>query len=129
MEKTATIMLLNRGRVRLILTLMAIGLILTTSVTSFAQQIYARTDVVRAHSTNVYHWTFVGREWEVLAVSGDGDTDLDLYVYDENGNLIAKDDDYSDDCLVRFIPRWTGRFTIKVVNRGHYTNRYTIATN
>jgi hypothetical protein len=108
---------------------MAIGLILTTSVTSFAQQIYARSDVVRAGHTNVYQWTFVGGEWEVLVVSGNGYTDLDLYVYDENGNLIAKDDDNSDDCLVRFIPRWTGRFTIKVVNRGDYANRYTIATN
>jgi hypothetical protein len=122
-------MLLNRGRVRLTLTLMAIGLILTTSVTSIAQNFYTRTDIVRAKSSNVYHWTFVGHEWEVLAVSGDGDTDLDLYVYDDNGNLIAKDDDYSDDCLVRFMPRWTGHFTIKVVNRGKYANRYTIGTN
>ncbi len=128
MKKIATTML-NRGRLRLTLSLMVTVLILTTSVPSFAQQIYLRSDVVAPHSTNIYHWTFVGRELEVLFVSGDGDSDIDLYVYDENGNLVAKDDDYSDDCLVRFTPRWTGRFTIKVVNRGKYANRYTIGTN
>ena len=65
---------------------------------------------------------------EVL-VSGDGDTDLDLYVYDSNGNLIAKDIDYSDDCYVRWIPAWTGRFIIRIVNRGPVYNRFVILTN
>jgi hypothetical protein len=120
---------LNSRRVHLTLALMVTLLILTTSVPSFAQQIYMRTDVVAPHGTNVYHWTFVGRELEVLGLSGDGDTDLDLYVYDENGYLVAKDDDFSDDCLVRFTPRWTGSFTIRVVNRGPYANKYTIGTN
>jgi hypothetical protein len=119
----------NRSRVYLAAVLMVAGLIFAASVSTYAQQVYLRTDVVRAHSTNVYRMTFVGGEWEVLAVSGDGDTDLDLYVYDENGNLVAKDDDNSDDCMVRFIPRWTGPFTVKVVNRGHYANRYTLGTN
>lgn len=119
----------NRARVYLATLLMITGLILMTSVTSFAQNLHLHTDVVRGYSTDVYHMTFVGREWEVLAVSGDGSTDIDLYVYDENNNLVAKDDDNSDDCLVRFIPRWTGNFTIKVVNRGRYANRYTLASN
>jgi hypothetical protein len=69
-----------------------------------------------------------GREARV-AVSGDGDTDLDLYVYDVFGNLIVSDDDYSDDCVVSWTPRWTGRFTIKVVNRGNVYNDFAFATN
>jgi hypothetical protein len=109
--------------------LMIAGLIFAASVTTFAQNLHLHSDVVRAHSTDVYHMTFVGHEWEVLVVSGDGSTDLDLYVYDENGNLIAKDEDDTDDCVVRFIPRWTGDFTVKVMNRGGYSNRYTLGTN
>lgn len=65
---------------------------------------------------------------EVL-VSGDGDTDLDLYIYDSNGNLIAADTDYTDDCYVNWIPAWTGRYTIRVVNRGRVYNDYVILTN
>ena len=119
----------NRSRVYLAAVLMVAGLIFAASVSTYAQNLHLRTDVVRGHSTDVYHMTFVGGEWEVLFVSGDGSTDLDLYVYDENGNLVAKDDDNSDECRVRFIPRWTGPFTVKVVNRGHYANRYTLGSN
>lgn len=86
-------------------------------------------DVVYARSNDVFTVNFVGGRLAEVAVSGDGDTDLDLYVYDSNGNLIASDTDYSDDCYVKWYPKWTGRFTIKVVNNGGVANRYYIATN
>ncbi|GMO11583.1 MAG: hypothetical protein Ta2D_13740 [Rickettsiales bacterium] len=62
-------------------------------------------------------------------VSGDGDTDLDLYIYDANGNLIEYDENYSDDCYVSWVPKWTGSYTIRIVNRGRVYNRFIIATN
>ena len=86
-------------------------------------------DVVYGSSTDTYQINFVAGYLAEIAVSGDGDTDLDLYVYDSNGNLIAKDADYSDDCYVNWVPRWTGRFIIKVVNRGPLPNQYVIMTN
>jgi hypothetical protein len=63
-------------------------------------------------------------EVTIVKVRGDGDTDLDLYVYDQNDNLIAKDTDYTDQCVVRLTPKWTGGFTIKIVNRGRVYNKY-----
>lgn len=84
---------------------------------------------VYGHSYTYYDAKFWANEIAEVAVSGDGDTDLDLYVYDENGNLIASDTDYTDDCYVRFCPRWTGRFRIKIVNRGSVYNNYAIVTN
>lgn len=84
---------------------------------------------VSARSYTYYDQKFWANEIAEVAVSGDGDTDLDLYVYDENGNLIASDTDYTDDCYVRFCPRWTGLFRIKIVNRGGVYNNYAIATN
>lgn len=86
-------------------------------------------DVVRAGATDTYNIRFVGGRTAEVAVSGDGDTDLDLYVYDANGNLIGKDISYSDDCYVSWVPRWTGNFKIKVVNRGRIANRYVLLTN
>ena len=76
-----------------------------------------------------YTASFVANELAEVLVSGDGDTDLDLYVYVSNGNLIASDTDYSDDCYVRWIPAWTGRYTIRIVNRGPVYNRFVILTN
>ncbi|MDR3095147.1 MAG: hypothetical protein LBU62_10995 [Bacteroidales bacterium] len=64
-----------------------------------------------------------------ILVTGDGDTDLDLYVYDENDNLITRDEDYTDDCYVRWYPKWTGVYTLKIVNRGKVYNDYELFTN
>ena len=86
-------------------------------------------DTVLAHSTNVYKEKFWGGEVAEVLVFGDGDTDLDLYIYDENGNLITSDTDYTDICICRWNPIWTGDFIIKVVNRGSVYNDYVIATN
>lgn len=86
-------------------------------------------DSVNGGSTDSYNISFVANQLAEILVSGDGDTDLDLYVYDSNGNLIAKDTDYSDDCYVRWVPAWTGRYVVKIVNRGPVYNRYVILTN
>ena len=82
---------------------------------------------VEAHATDRFVVACYGREVTRVEVGGDGDTDLDLYVYDENGNLITSDTDLTDHCIVSFTPRWTGTFTIRVVNRGSVYNNYRIA--
>lgn len=84
---------------------------------------------VNGNSCIDYTASFVANELAEVLVSGDGDTDLDLYVYDSNGNPIASDTDYSDDCYVRWVPAWTGRYTIRIVNRGPVYNRFVILTN
>jgi hypothetical protein len=84
---------------------------------------------VYSRSTDTYQLTFRAGQLAEIGVSGDGDTDLDLYVYDANGNLIAYDEGYSDDCFVNWVPKWTGAYTIKVVNRGRVYNQYAIVTN
>lgn len=84
---------------------------------------------VNGNSYIDYTASFVANQLAEVLVSGDGDTDLDLYVYDSNGNLIARDNDYTDDCYVRWVPAWTGRYTIRIVNRGPVYNRFVILTN
>jgi hypothetical protein len=86
-------------------------------------------DVADAYSVVRYHDVFYGGQRATIRVCGDGDTDLDLFVYDEHGHLIASDTDSSDYCVVTFVPRWSGRFEIVVKNLGHVYNRFTIETN
>jgi hypothetical protein len=87
------------------------------------------SEVVKAYDTDIYSIEFYGTESARIAVKGDGDTDLDLYIYDANGYLIASDADYTDGCFVQFTPKWTGRFSIRIKNRGSVYNRYALATN
>lgn len=89
----------------------------------------ARHSCVRGGYTDTWTLQFRGQQQAYVCVNGDGDTDLDLYVYDANGNLITYDDDGVDLCVCRFTPRWTGTFRIKVVNRGRIANCYDIVTN
>jgi hypothetical protein len=88
----------------------------------------ARTQVL-PRDTDSFNVTFNGGELARVTVRGDGDTDLDLYIYDENGNLIAKDDDTLDVCLVSFTPRWSGSFRIVIRNLGTVYNEYVLRTN
>ena len=81
---------------------------------------------VNAFSTDTYQVTLRANESTLITLHGDHDTDLDLYIYDQNGNLVDIDNDYTDDCVCEVVPRWTGKFTIKVVNRGAVYNRYTL---
>ena len=82
---------------------------------------------VLARDYDLFRVRCYGGEVTTIVVSGDGDTDLDVIVYDENGRLIASDTAYGDDCVVRFRPRWTGTFQVKVVNLGYVHNNYVLA--
>ena len=64
-----------------------------------------------------------------MVVDGDGDTDLDIFIYDQNGYLVAYDDDYSDYCVASWRPRWSGVYRVVIVNHGRVYNRYRLSTN
>lgn len=84
------------------------------------------TDRVYSHSTVTYTCNLKAGEVTNIELKGDGDTDLDLYVYDMYGNLIAYDESYSDYCSVSIAVYLTSKFTIKVVNRGNVYNDFAI---
>jgi len=86
-------------------------------------------DRVLARSTDIFELTFKGGERAEILIKGDHDTDLDLYVYDENGNDICKDTDSTDTMYCRWSPRWTGKFRIEIRNLGSISNIYTLETN
>ena len=81
---------------------------------------------VRAHATDVWQARVYAGVPARVIVNGDGDTDLDLYIYDASGRLLASDDDFTDYCIGTFIPRFTGDVTIRIVNRGSVYNDYDI---
>ena len=86
-------------------------------------------DRVSARSNHTYSLTFAGGNRAMIAVIGDGDTDLDLLVYDENQNLVCSDTDYTDRTVCSFTPAWTGNFRVTISNVGYVWNQYVLRTN
>jgi hypothetical protein len=84
---------------------------------------------VEAYSSRYITEYFVGGQRASVGIVGDGATDVDIYVRDENGNLIARGIGPTDIEFVTFTPRWTGRFTIEVRNLGGTWNYVRLVTN
>lgn len=81
---------------------------------------------IPARSTQDWTVNLRGGETTFFVVSGDGTTDLDIYVYDHNGNLIASDTSYGDDCFVAIDVYYTSTFILRVKNLGYVYNDYGI---
>jgi len=85
--------------------------------------------IVDKKDQNVYEMRFIASQLAEILVMGDGDTDLDLYIFDSNNNLVESDTDYTDFCYVSWVPAWTGPYTVVIVNRGGVHNKFTMITN
>lgn len=79
---------------------------------------------------------FRANELAEFFVVGDGDTDLDLYVFDSKGNKVVQDEDPptdqgggSDECVCRWRPTQEEEYTIRIVNRGSVFNVATAGCN
>jgi YD repeat-containing protein len=67
---------------------------------------------------------FKGNERACVFLIGDHDPDMDLaiYIYDEKGNLVAKDDAGGDFCAAIWYPPHTAAYTIELESRGNVYN-------
>lgn len=86
-------------------------------------------DTVLPGGTDVYSVVYNGGQLAEAGIAGDGETDLDLFVYDENDHLVCRSAGSSDREYCRWWPRWTGPFRIEIQNLGAVANLYRIATN
>lgn len=79
--------------------------------------------------TDVYTATFKANEPVMVAITGEGVTDLDLTVEDESGNRVCSSTGAGDDESCRWTPRWTGAYRIRVRNLGSIYNEYRLLMN
>ena len=115
---------------RLSLIRKATAAVAAVAILASATAATAQSSTWRLRSGLTHTWTaqvFAGVPVRVV-VDGDGDTraDLDLYIYDQFGRLVAVDNDYTDFCIGTWTPSFTGRVTIRVVNVGTVYNDYEI---
>ena len=95
----------------------------TRSPIDGASKTYER---VKAYSSDSYVVRFNAYERAYIEVYGDGDTDLDLYIYDNYGNLVASDTSVSYNAGGWFVPTCTCPYKIVVKNNGRVYNDYVL---
>lgn len=87
------------------------------------------TDRVLSNSTDIWTVNFRGGERGSIRVDGDGDTDLDCYVYNSAGTLVAYDADLTDYCVLDWYQASTGGIRLEIRNLGSVYNEYILSTN
>jgi hypothetical protein len=70
--------------------------------------------------------TFPEGKTASLTVRSDKETDVHLFVYDEDKKVVAKDDSPGPTCDVTFTPKKGGKYIIEVINQGPGSNRSTL---
>jgi hypothetical protein len=84
---------------------------------------------VDGYSRYSFTCTYVGGRLAEMYLKGDGDSDLDYYLYDSYGNLVDSDEDSTDSAIFRWYPNSTMTYRVVVRNRGGTYNVFQILTN
>jgi hypothetical protein len=116
-------------KTNMILSMLAI--LALTTITAFAGAGFRAGDyTVRASSNFTFPSIFFyGGELARVVVDGEGDRDLDLFVYDMNGRLVASDEDGKDNGIAEWWPVRGASYRVVVINRGEVHKRFTLRTN
>lgn len=72
---------------------------------------------------------FRGGTFAEVYLEGDGQSDLNLYIFDAQSRLVCSDTDGSDIAHCGWTPDTPGSFTLKVENKGPSENRFALMTN
>lgn len=56
-----------------------------------------------------------GVEYAILAVGCEHAQDIDMGIFDAKGTMLARDTDSSPVAMIKFVPRYTGYYTVRVL--------------
>jgi hypothetical protein len=107
----------------------AVAALVTAVIAVFALEAAAQgwflRFVDRAEAFGTDAWTqYVPAGRHRLEIEGDGDTDLDCFVFDSSGRLLGADDDATDYCIVTWYQSRGARLDFRIENLGRVYNRY-----
>ncbi len=88
-----------------------------------------RVGTVQGFKVQTYKLAFNPGEPAIVRVQGDGDTELSLVILDPKGKRVAADSNSSDKLSVRWTPKNSEPYQIKIYNRGGVPNRFLLRTN
>lgn len=84
-------------------------------------------DIINPNDVIIYNDLVLERGVKTdILVKGDGDGDIDYYLYDYGDHLIDSYIDSTDTCYLTVVPKWTGKFSLKLKNNGDESSVFTV---
>jgi len=85
-----------------------------------------KTSVISGYSSEYFYYNAQPGEAFDIIISGDGDSDLDLYVRGPGDNVVCRSIGVTDDEFCHVYSRFGGRYSVQVKNRGDLPNLYSL---
>jgi hypothetical protein len=91
---------------------------------------YVKGLLRRGESTIITTTLSAGNEYYLVAGGCEDAYDVDIAVFDENGNLVGKDDDTDSLAVAKVTPLWSGTFRVRITmynstaNGAHWVLQY-----
>jgi hypothetical protein len=104
-----------------------VGLALCAATSSVARADQTEF-VVNGNSVQEYTATFYAGEDARVVMQSIGGTYLIVEVHDAGGHLIGRDTDKHGPAILDWVPRWTDKYTIRVINPAPLANGFVLAT-
>jgi hypothetical protein len=70
--------------------------------------------------------TFPAKGTFLLTIKSKKESDINLFVYDEDNKEVAKDDSPGPSCEIKFMPTKAGKYILEIVNKGPGDNSSTL---
>ena len=91
-----------------------------------AEEFEAKAYDLKAKESKKITLSFPAGKSFLVTVKSDKETDVNLFIYDADDKVVAKDDSPGPNCDLTFTPKKAGKYTLEVVNKGPGSNRSTL---
>jgi hypothetical protein len=91
-----------------------------------AEEFKSKSFDLKAKGKAAITLTFPAGKEATITVRSDKMTDVNLFIYDADKKVVAKDDSPGPSCDLKFTPKEGGKYTLEVVNLGPGENRSTL---
>jgi hypothetical protein len=91
-----------------------------------AEDFKGKTFALKAKGKAAVTLAFPAGKKATLTVRSTKETDINLFVKDADGKVVAKDDSPGPSCDLTFTPKEAGKYTLEVLNKGPGDNSSTL---
>ncbi len=92
----------------------------------FGKLVQTKPVNIAENATHILKIPLKEGQMSAVWVTSERATDVDLFVFDPDGNEVAKDEHFSKDAFVSFVPKQTGAYRVEVKNLGEGENTCTV---